>query len=274
MVIDEETNTVLYSDKLDKGYPDFCKTLVELLLNQGLTIKQVNRTGDIWCRDYLPVQVSRNRFVQFVHNPSGLSGAHDPPPETSKLHLPVVPVRSKLILDGGNVVRWKNKAIVTDVVYEQNPERNPKEIENILKVQLQLEDLIVIPFQPHDIFRQAHGMVRFLDEHTVLVNNYDDENDFFRKKLSSVLRKKNVETVPFAYYDGGKHLKESAAGCYINYLHAGSTIILPEFGHALDEQAFRSLEKLYPRHTIYTLPCNEIAKSGGMLNCVTWNIML
>ena len=42
-------------------------------------------------------------------------------------------------------------------------------------------------------------MVRFLDEHTVLVNDFQHESDSFRERLHKVLRKHrlNTELLPY-----------------------------------------------------------------------------
>ncbi len=72
-------------------------------------------TKDIWCRDYMPVQVTKDTFVQFTYNPDYLRN-HREWGETisdvdsickhvKKIHLQ--PTLSTTIIDGGNVIKSK-----------------------------------------------------------------------------------------------------------------------------------------------------------------------
>ena len=66
----------------------------------------------------MPVQVSANRLVQFVYNPDYLqpkkyrSTISDVNTICNKMGL--YPVKSNIVLDGGNVIRLRNKVIMTE----------------------------------------------------------------------------------------------------------------------------------------------------------------
>jgi agmatine deiminase len=49
------------------------------------------------------------------------------------------------VLDGGNVVRWRDKVIVTDKVYRENPGMSRKTLRDALANALVLSELIVVP---------------------------------------------------------------------------------------------------------------------------------
>ena len=53
---------------------------------------------------------------------------------------------------------------------------------------------------------------------------------------------------------------------------AGNNIILPKFGINEDEQAKRFVQTAFPYCRIRQIDCNVIAKDGGALHCITWNI--
>ena len=59
---------------------------------------------------------------------------------------------------------------------------------------------------------------------------------------------------------------------YINFLQVGNNIILPKFGINEDEQAKRFVQTAFPYCRIRQIDCNVIAKDGGALHCITWNI--
>lgn len=42
---------------------------IKLVENSGYKVEILQATEDFYCRDYMPVQVSKNEFVQFVFNP-------------------------------------------------------------------------------------------------------------------------------------------------------------------------------------------------------------
>lgn len=64
-----------------------------------------------------------------------------------------------------------------------------------------------------------------------------------------------------------------AKGAYINFLHMENIIIAPVFDSKEDELAISILEANFPNHKIVPLNCNELAKDGGILNCISWNIL-
>jgi len=64
-----------------------------------------------------------------------------------------------------------------------------------------------------------------------------------------------------------------ANGEYLNYLQMENVIILPTFGIPEDELVVKKFEGLFPGSSIATVSSNDIAKDGGILNCITWNIV-
>ena len=51
-------------------------------------------------------------------------------------------------------------------------------------------------------------------------------------------------------------------------------VIVPVFKSTIDEKAMKILENVFKGRTIVPIEANEIAKWGGILNCITWNIMI
>lgn len=50
-------------------------------------------------------------------------------------------------------------------------------------------------------------------------------------------------------------------------------LIVPTFDLKEDEIVIRQFEQFFPKQNIQTIECNEIANEGGILNCITWNIL-
>ena len=74
MVTGKETNTVYLSEKLnsDKRFTKTCNALIKLLDKHGIRHIFLKATKDIWCRDYMPIQIEKGKFVQFRYEPSYL----------------------------------------------------------------------------------------------------------------------------------------------------------------------------------------------------------
>jgi agmatine deiminase len=50
-------------------------------------------------------------------------------------------------------------------------------------------------------------------------------------------------------------------------------IFVPQFGFKEDESVIKILSSKFQKSKIVPVLCNEIAKEGGILNCISWNIL-
>ncbi len=64
----------------------------------------------------------------------------------------------------------------------------------------------------------------------------------------------------------------SARGLYLNYLQMSKAIIMPTFKSKFDDKAYKIMGDVFNGHTIETVESKEIAREGGVLNCISWNI--
>ena len=72
MLVDAEKNTVLFSSCFAKDHKDLYECVVNFLNQRKIRHFIVPYTSDYWCRDFMPIQVNKKRFVQFVYNPDYL----------------------------------------------------------------------------------------------------------------------------------------------------------------------------------------------------------
>src|SRR5690606_18650302 len=89
----------------------------------------------------------------------------------------------------GNIVRWANKVIMTDRVFIDNPKYERKRLIKELHELLQVDHLHFVPEQPGDFTGHSDGMVRFIDENTVVINDFKLEKEWFigHLKLLSII---------------------------------------------------------------------------------------
>jgi agmatine deiminase len=277
MIPDSETNAVFFSDLFPKRHPELAANLLRILKDARVKTALVPGTRDIWYRDYMPVQVGPGRFVQFTYRPDYLVGKYEhliTPPEVAEgLSCIKECVRSDIVLDGGNVVRWTDRAILTDKVYRENRRCAPERLGRRLREQLEVEKIIVIPREPYDRIGHADGVVRFIDGRTVFVNDYA-AMPAYRKRLHAALRQAGLEwqKMPYRPTENQTDGIPSAVGNYINFLQVGRTILMPVYGQKEDEAAARGLERAFPAGRVILLPCGQLAREGGILNCVSWTI--
>jgi hypothetical protein len=70
MIHHDQTTVVYISSLLRQQYPAVVSALKDIL---GESLQEIDGTKDIWCRDYMPVQLDTHRFVQFRYDPDYLN---------------------------------------------------------------------------------------------------------------------------------------------------------------------------------------------------------
>lgn len=279
MVSNKETNTVYFSEKLrsDKRFTKTCNALTELLDKHSIKYDFLKATKDIWCRDYMPIQIGKGKFVQFRYEPSYLSNRielQSDPKEVCKINH-IKPQFSKINLEGGNVVNWSDRVIISDRVFNENPEYSGKnklisEIEKLIEA-----EIIIIPQIKSDMTGHADGMVRFVDRNTVLGNDRNQEYKYWKEGINKALKEKGIDyiDIPFLQHKEKKY-PDHAIGCYVNYLEVGNLIVLPIFETEKnkDLEVYNKFKEIFPDRKIETINYNKIGLYGGLLNCTTWTI--
>lgn len=275
-ILPHETNLLYLADTLPKYYPRFFSIFSGILKDADISFRLLPHTKDVWARDYMPVQVDEKTFVQFRYAPSYLKSAADRSTisDTALIcrDIPIQPITSSLILDGGNILSYGKKAILTSRILSDNPQFKREDICSALQRLLNLEEVIIIPECPGDFTGHADGMLRFIDEHTVLVNDHSQEPLSFRNALEQTLKNHGLHIVNLPYSPYQNRHSHQANGVYINYLQIQDFLFLPVFGLDEDERALSVIREVFPKHTTIPVESNEIAKDGGVLHCITWNI--
>lgn len=280
MIADHETNVVFVADTLEPRFPEVFQGLREILADHGVPFGVIPGTRDIWCRDYMPIQVRNDRFVQFRYAPDYLSGRYRHLRSDGKigLTLPWVQncVQSEIVLDGGNVVKWSNTAIMTEKIFAENPGWSPRRLLAELERLLEVEAIVLIPPEPEDVTGHADGVVRFVDGKAVVVNDYRGIDGLYRREVLQRLIRARLDVVEVPYRPEPPTLESegmpSAVGNFVNFLQVGPALIVPSYGLADDERVRRILATAFPNCSMEELASRELARFGGVLNCCTWSL--
>ena len=257
--------------KTNSQYSLSAENLFSALSDSGEKYTLFDGAKDIWARDYMPVKTKSGKYVSFRYEPSYL--ADDPQLRTNfktdiAPHFTLPVTYSNINLDGGNVVfsPSKTKAVITDRVFSENPGYAKSTLLTALGELLEAE-IIIIPSltSRYDMTGHADGVVRFIDENTVIGNASPYKNGY-EQKVKRALKKHGISVVDFPYFDS---VDISAVGSYLNYLETEKHIFLPIFGSVQDETAVKRAKEIFDKK-IVAVNINSIAEKGGVLNCISW----
>jgi agmatine deiminase len=274
MTPDWETNRLFLSDRLEVVDPQLVANLRSTL--NGAAIEVIPETSDIWCRDFMPVQLKEDSFCQFIYRPDYLKGFEHlvTPPNICRLPFMEKYHAEPVILDGGNIVASRTKVILTDKVYAENPAIERPRLRSRLE-ELFNADCIFIPKEPFDPIGHADGMVRFVAENHVLMNDYSILDPVFGDKLRALLERSGLQVETLSMFEEKESRRggiPSAVGLYINYLRVGNVVVLPSYDRPEDQIALKKVQQVMPDTKVHQVPCRHLAEQGGVLNCVSWTI--
>ncbi|CAA6661496.1 unnamed protein product [Spirodela intermedia] len=214
--------------------------------------------------------------------------------------------RHQMVLEGGSIhVDGEGTCITTEECL-LNPNRNPDmskvEIENELKIYLDVQKVIWLPrglYGDEDTNGHVDNMCCFVRPGVVLLAWTDDEADpqyersieaFSALAGSTDAKGRKLEIVklhiPGPIYmteEEAKGIKNSLgnakprlagtrlAASYINFYIVNGGIIAPAFGdERWDNEAYRVLSTMFPKHEVVMIQtAREISLAGGNIHCIT-----
>jgi len=282
MITDRETNFVYFSELFEKDFEKEYSQIISILDKYNIGHGLLKGTKDIWCRDYIPIQLSKDKFIEYRYDPDYLQGVQkgrrdlktypDIVCDLIKLNV----TKTDIILDGGNVVKASQSIILTDKIVEENKRLfKRKELVEKLKQIFEVDKVILIPWDSKEEFGHADGMIRFISDKEVILHKYFDYYPTkFKEKLFGALEKNGIELVKLEF-DVPKEA-ENKNWAYINFLQTKDLILLPMLHIDEDEQAFEKFKTIFTDYAdkdrIIQVGVSELVEEGGALNCISWTI--
>ena len=294
MITDNQTNTVYFSSLLPEKCPVLNAHIVDALRKRDIPFTYLKGTKDIWCRDYMPIQIEKDRFVFYRYTPDYLQDKRGLTLQTNPelvfqlesnelLHLLPMSMEEEirydglrpisishpvfhrfeleLVMDGGNVVKCGNKVVMTDKVFVENKDKTPQE------VQRQIEEAF-LPWDRNEKYGHSDGIIHCLGDNRVLMTNYADFDKGIADEYLRILEKYFDVTI-LKYNVKRKHMRSWS---YINFLQIGTLVLVPQLGIPEDDQALEQISSALPNCEIVGIPALEAVRRGGALNCISWNI--
>ena len=129
MIRDNQTNFLYLADTLTKKYPLFSKELTTKLKEHNIELGILPGTKDAWAVDYMPIQVSKTKFVRFSYKPDYLVSSKKWSKTISDVDaicdkIGIQTIKSDLIIDGGNISKWDDKILMTTKVFIENKQNS------------------------------------------------------------------------------------------------------------------------------------------------------
>ena len=243
--------------------------LFDALTANGEAYSLIENTREIWMRDFMPIKTRSGRYISFRYEPSYPADHEGERTKyrdiSSQFDFDVT--YSNINLDGGNVVfsPSKEKVIISNRIYLENPEYERSELVEELSKLLEAE-VVIIEALKSDMTGHADGMVRFASEDTVLINKTECKMGLEQRQKID-LEGEGFKVIEFPYHDS--HCGKDATGSYLNYLETTRHIFFPAFDVPEDEIALSTAREVFSKEVI-PVKITEIPKDGGVFNCISW----
>jgi agmatine/peptidylarginine deiminase len=278
MITDNLTNTVFFSSLLPEKCPILNAHIKEALQKRGIPFFYLLGTKDIWCRDYMPIQIDEGRFFFYKYTPDYLQDKKGLLLQTSiedVLEEKVNQLQSlrgnniaiDLVIDGGNVVKCGDKIVMTEKVFFENKNKSCWVVSWLLNGAFESQ-IIFLPWDKKEKFGHCDGIIHYIGKGKVLLTNYEDFSPYYYRRFRKALEE-YFEVIPLTYNVKRKHQRSWA---YINFLQIGSLVLVPQLGMPEDEQALEQISIALPDCEVVGIPALEAVRRGGALNCISWNI--
>jgi len=268
MIQDSQTNTIYVSSRLKeygKTYEHIEQAIAE---TPGLHFRVLEDTNDIWCRDFMPIQISKDKTIGYRYNPDYLMTKSYLKTITKNEQYPCT-LRLDLTLDGGNIVKCDDTIVMTEKIFAENRDKSREHILEMLRETFGAE-IVILPwnkFVAEEVYGHSDGIVHYMGNGTILLNNYGDWAHQYATNLRKALADK-FKVVELSYKNNNS--KDNWA--YINHVRVGNLVLFPQLNIPEDKEAYEQIAPFYSECKIVQIPSRVIVKKGGALNCVTWNV--
>ena len=267
-IIGKDNVILLVDDDTKKYYSNQLPT--DILLSADI--------NDIWMRDFTtvnpqnPIQfrytwasMSKKQSVKTQNSFIGFAKQHD-------LNYQ----KSSLLLDGGNLVdNYSGKYITTTRFLTDNKlsyEEGKKVLMNVLNAKS-----VAIIDADEQVLAHADGMVSWIAEDVLLINDYGDNPHFQNTVLNELKRvfpNTKIIEVPVQYQESKSNKYKnfsSACGINLNAVVTLNYIYLPTFNLASDNKIIQIIQK-HTSKTVIPVNAQGVCEMGGSVRCLTWQL--
>ncbi|EWY41090.1 agmatine deiminase [Skermanella stibiiresistens SB22] len=199
-------------------------------------------------------------------------------------HLGLPRYQAPLILEGGSFHVDGEGTLITTEECLLNPNRNPNlgkaEIEEYLKEYLGVRQVIWLGqgYELDETDGHIDEIACFARPGVVLALTTDDTGDanfkifqdnLDRLKSARDAQGRELEVIPLRQPERRDHNGVRLTLSYTNFYIANGGIVMPAYEDAADDEAFRTLRKVFPDREVLQVLALDIVKGGGGIHCIT-----
>lgn len=274
--------------------------LREILSEVGVKYEILRNAKDIWIRDFMPIPLHRKAFdgqplyAIYRYWPNYLDD--EPENNDDVYYITNQPdacrnikidhkhcVDLGLTFDGGNYVDCGDKAIITDKVFNENPNLSHEEVIRRLETTFR-QEIVIIPWvqikddssKQNDVFGHSDGFVQYVRHNMVLLYTptewISDEEQAMHVGIENALKNHGLKVVHLKV-ESDHDSKEDNTWAYINFLKLNGKIYVPSASEKCDDGIYHQIAEVYemPIENVIMVVMNpDLLKYGGALHCCTW----
>jgi len=272
---------------------DINKILAENNINKSISFVEIpfgndGKPYDIWIRDWSPLcavaDSGKSMYVKAKYGPAYLDYNEAEPCDNAGQVLAGLSddenIRFPFVWDLGNFTHnGGGTAIVTKRIISDNEGFSEKGIQDLFNQMFGITKLIFIDEEPGDTTGHVDGLIRFIGENRLVVARYPkscvEENRFIdgvKNKIQNELGNsfEFIDIPNGLFIDESNEGVPSSFGNHINYLHLGSSLMMPTFGIDSDKTALSIFKRALPYTEIIPVESSALSHKGGILNCISW----
>ncbi|HYV83134.1 MAG TPA: agmatine deiminase family protein [Pyrinomonadaceae bacterium] len=256
------------------------------------------QTVDSWIRDYGPNFLigpnSDGAFNDWIFNAWGnkyeVLKQDDTVPQRLESFLKMKRFSPGIVMEGGSIEVNGAGCVLTTEQCLLNPNRNPdlsrEEIEQYLKGYLGVTKVLWLGegIVGDDTDGHIDDIARFAASDVIVCAVEDDPDDANYELLQDNLKRLRsmtdakgkpfeIVTLPMPGTVGGSSTTtrdlDRLPASYANFYIANNVVLAPVFGHANDQRAVDTLQRLFPTRQIVPINCEPLVWGMGTIHCVT-----
>ena len=199
-------------------------------------------------------------------------------------YLGIPSYTSTIYMEGGGINVDGEGTVLATLQNVLNANRNPgltsTEAEHILCAALGAKKVVWLPGDPEDTETDGHvdGIACFTAPGKVLVEICPavgtERHDNLQANLDAILGQRDaqgrelaVATIEEAYET--ERRSNIFANSYVNFYIANDAIVMPKFGIDRDDDARKTVQRLFPDREVVQIGISDIAVGGGGIHCIT-----
>ncbi len=233
---------------------------------------------DIWMRDF--TTVNPENPTQFQYTLASMPKQQSIETQQSFVDFAdkysIKRSETDLIIDGGNLVDNYAGKYITTTRFAKDNKLSIEKAKQELKQTLNAKEVGIIE-PDEEALAHSDGMVMWLGEKTLLVNDYSSDT-LFRKSVLDELKTSFPDTkiieVPVVNVENKKGEWtgfESACGVNLNSVLTFKNVYVPIFGMAHDAKALEIIRQNTDKKVI-EVDAKGVCPMGGSVRCLTWQL--